>query len=151
MALTCTRYKRGTVRKYACDVRDLCDIGCLGPETGAGCAVPVGFGVPAIWTDSCVGVRSMKFLALLFVGACAGSQPHYTNVAAVRHEISDQIDHDASSGSATKRSIVSMGHTTNDEAVIFTQTAKDSPKREETWVHDGDQWKMKESKDLAGM
>ncbi|MFT3694976.1 MAG: hypothetical protein QM831_17635 [Kofleriaceae bacterium] len=94
----------------------------------------------------------MKFLAaLLFVGACAGSQPHYTNVAAVRHEISDQIDHDASSGSSTKRSIVSMGHTTNDSAVIFTQTAKDSPKREETWVNAGGQWKMKESKDLAGM
>ncbi|HEY0254950.1 MAG TPA: hypothetical protein VGC41_25665 [Kofleriaceae bacterium] len=94
----------------------------------------------------------MKFLAaLLFVGACAGSQTHFTNVASVRHDISDQISKDASTGSSTQRSIVSMGHTTNDTAVIFTQTAKDAPRREETWTHSSGQWKMTESKVMANM
>lgn len=89
----------------------------------------------------------MKFLLLgiIFAGACAGSQPHYVNVAAVRHDISETIAKDPQ-----KRTIVSMGHTTNDSAVIYTQSA-DAPKREETWVRDNGEWKMKEAKDLAKM
>ena len=90
----------------------------------------------------------MKFLllGLIFASACAGSQPKYVNVAAVRHEINDSISHDAA-----QRRIVSMGHTTTDSAVIFTQTSADAPKREEMWVRDGGAWKMKEAKDTAAM
>lgn len=89
----------------------------------------------------------MKFLLLGLVlsAACAGSQPKYVNVAAVRHDISDSIAQD----SVAKRKIVSMGHTTNDSAVVFTQTSNDAPKREETWAKDGGGWKMKEAKDMA--
>lgn len=91
----------------------------------------------------------MKFLllGLVFSTACAGSQPTYVNVAAVRHDISGTIARD----NASKRTIVSMGHTTNDSAVVFTQTSNAAPKREETWVRDGGTWKMKEAKDLANM
>jgi hypothetical protein len=85
-------------------------------------------------------------LGLIFLGACAGSQPKYVNVSAVRHDINDTIVHDGSS----PRAIVSMGHTTNDSAVVYTQ-AGTAPKREETWVRDGGAWKMKEAKDLANM
>ncbi|MEO8843817.1 MAG: hypothetical protein ABI591_06840 [Kofleriaceae bacterium] len=90
----------------------------------------------------------MKFLllGLVFSTACAGSQPTYVNVASVRHDISDTIAHDPA-----QRKIVSMGHTTNESAVVFTQASTDAPKREETWVKDGGGWKMKEAKDLANM
>ena len=86
-------------------------------------------------------------LGIFFAGACAGSQPHYVNVAAVRHDINTTIDQDP----AQKRAIVSMGHTTNDSAVIYTQVSDGAPKREETWVRDNGAWKMKEAKDLAKM
>ena len=91
----------------------------------------------------------MKYLllGLVFSAACAGSQPKYVNIAAVRHDISDTIAQD----SASQRKIVSMGHTTNDSAVVFTQTSSNAPKREETWVRDGGAWKMKEAKDMANM
>jgi hypothetical protein len=40
-----------------------------------------------------------------------------------------------------------MGHTTDDSAVVYTQTAKGAPTVEETWVKDGDGWKMKGATD----
>ncbi len=91
----------------------------------------------------------MKFLllGLVFASACAGSQPKYVNVAAIRHDIGESISHDSTS----QRKIVAMGHTTNDSAVIFTQTSTEAPKREETWVRDGSAWKMKEAKDTTAM
>jgi hypothetical protein len=86
-------------------------------------------------------------LGLIFLGACAGSQPHYTNVAAVRQDIKATIATD----NAHPRSIISMGHTTNDSAVIYTQAAKGAPTVEESWVRDGGAWKMKDSHDQANM
>jgi hypothetical protein len=92
---------------------------------------------------------TMKFLllGLVFSSACAGSQPKYVNVAAVRHDIGDSIAQD----SVAKRKIVAMGHTTNESAIVFTQTSNAAPKREESWVKDGSGWKMKEAKDMANM
>ena len=79
---------------------------------------------------------------------CATTNPKFVNVAAVRTDINHTISQDADSGHTTSRYIVSMGHTTNDSAVVYTQTSKTSPRREETWVHDPSGWKMKEAKDL---
>lgn len=76
-------------------------------------------------------------LGMIFLVACAGEQKHYTNVAHVRQDIRASI---AQSGPT--RDIVSMGHTTDDSAVVFTQTAKGAPTVQETWVRDGSGWKM---------
>ena len=84
-------------------------------------------------------------VALVLSSACASTQHHYVNVAEVRHQIGDAIDQDASS----RRSIVSMGRVTHDEAVVFTQAEASSPRREETWVHQPDGWHFKEAKDLS--
>lgn len=85
-------------------------------------------------------------LGIIFLVACAAEQKHYTNVAHVRQDIRASI---ATSGQT--REIVSMGHTTDDSAIVFTQTAKGAPTVEETWVKEGDGWKMKggESKSQA--
>jgi hypothetical protein len=85
-------------------------------------------------------------VGLVFLAACAGSQTHYTNVAAVRSDIRETIAHDGS-----PRQIVSMGHTTDDAAVVYTQTSKDAPRIEEHWVHDTSGWKLQDSKDQAHM
>jgi len=92
-------------------------------------------------------MRALLF-GLLFTLGCAANS-HFVNVAAVRTSINDTISHDASAGHTTARYIVSMGHTTNDSAVVYTQTSKTSPRREETWVHDASGWKLKDAKDLA--
>jgi hypothetical protein len=86
-------------------------------------------------------------LGLLFTFGCA-EQTHYVNVAAVRTSINDTISHEATSGQTTPRYIVSMGHTTNDSAVVYTQANKTAPRREETWVRDANGWKLKDSKDV---
>ena len=78
-------------------------------------------------------------LAIVIAAGCAAPQTHYTNVAHVRQDIKASIAQDSSH----PRQIVSMGHTTDDSAVIFTQTAKDAPTVQESWVHDGSGWKMK--------
>ena len=93
-------------------------------------------------------MRALLF-GLLFTLGCATSA-RFVNVAAVRNSINDTISHDASSGHTTARYIVSMGHTTNDSAVVYTQTSKTSVRREETWVHDPSGWKLTEAKDIAG-
>ena len=94
------------------------------------------------------GVMRAFLLTLMFTVACAANT-QYVNVASVRNEINATISRDVSSGHTTARYIVSMGHTTNESAVVYTQTGKTSPRREETWVHATDGWKMKDAKDLA--
>jgi hypothetical protein len=89
-------------------------------------------------------MKSLLLGIVLAVG-CAAPQTHYTNVAHVRQDIKASIAQD----NAHPRTIVSMGHTTNDSAVIFTQAAKDAPTVEESWVHDGSGWKMKSGTDQA--
>jgi hypothetical protein len=88
-------------------------------------------------------------LGLLITFGCATGSP-YVNVASVRNDINDTITRDASSGQTTARYIVSMGHTTEQSAVVYTQTSKTSPRREETWVHGATGWKMTDAKDIAG-
>lgn len=87
----------------------------------------------------------MRFiLVALVLSACAPSQspghPRPVNVAAIRHEI-QQAEPDG-------RPIVSMGHVTDTQAVVYTQT--DRGRSEETWVRDGSGWKLSSSQRLAG-
>jgi len=91
-------------------------------------------------------MKSLLLGIVLAVG-CAAPQTHYTNVAHVRQDIKASIAQDGSH----PRDIVSMGHTTNDSAVIFTQTAKGAPTVEESWVREGSGWKMKSGADQAHM
>ena len=86
-------------------------------------------------------------IGMLFSLGCAANTA-YVNVAAVRTSINETISRDATSGHTTSRYIVSMGHTTNESAVVYTQTSKTSSRREETWVHDPSGWKMKDAKDV---
>ncbi len=89
----------------------------------------------------------MKYLVMLALAAgCAGPQSHFVNVAAVRNDINTTIKHENS-----PRYVVSMGHTTNDNAVVYTQTDKSAPVVEETWTHEQGTWKLKDSKDQAHM
>ena len=89
----------------------------------------------------------MRALLLGFVlfSACATTGTgHYVNVADVRHDIKDVIDHDTS-----PRTIVSMGHVTSESAVVYTKAGNGSERREETWVRGADGWQMKETKPLT--
>ena len=94
-----------------------------------------------------MGRRMRVFLLALLISCAANTG--YVNVAAVRTDINQTISRDASSGHTTARTIVSMGHTTNDSAVVYTQTAKTSPRREETWTRDAAGWKLRDARDLA--
>ena len=78
-------------------------------------------------------------LGIILAAGCAAPQTHYTNVAHVRQDIKASIASDASH----PRQIVSMGHTTDDSAIVFTQATKDGPTVEESWVRDSSGWKMK--------
>jgi hypothetical protein len=88
-------------------------------------------------------MRALLF-GLLFTVACA-TNGKYVNVAAVRNDINDTIKRDASS----PRYIVSMGHTTEVSAVVYTQASKTAPRKEESWVKDAAGWKLKDSKDVS--
>lgn len=85
----------------------------------------------------------MKYLVITLVLAagCAGQQPHFVNVAAVRNDINATIK----DGSST-RYVVSMGHTTNESAVVYTQSDKSAPLVEENWSRAQGAWKMTEVK-----
>ena len=85
----------------------------------------------------------MKYLvmALVLAAGCAGQQTHFVNVAAVRNDINATIKDESGS-----RYVVSMGHTTNENAVVYTQTDKSGPLVEETWIHAQGAWKMTEVK-----
>ena len=89
-------------------------------------------------------------IGLVIAMGCTSANPKFVNVAAVRTSINDTIKTDATGGHTTSRYIVSMGHTTNDEAVVYTQTSKASPRREETWIHNATGWSMKDAKDVDG-
>jgi len=88
----------------------------------------------------------MKFLiaiTLAAAAACAAPQTH-VNVAAVRHDIKDVIDRDR----ANPRTIVSMGHTTADSAVVYTQAVA-APRHEESWIRGASGWALAGSKDVT--
>lgn len=82
----------------------------------------------------------MKFLLAIVLASCAAPQTH-VNVAHVRDDINDVIAHDNSN----PRSIVSMGHTTNDSATVFTQSG--ASRHEESWVHSASGWTLANTKD----
>ena len=82
-----------------------------------------------------------SLLAIVFAAACA-APPAYVNVAHVRDNIGDVIAHDG----ANHRSIVSMGHTTNDAATVFTKN-DEGARHEESWVHGANGWSMASTKD----
>ena len=82
-------------------------------------------------------------LGLVFTVACAANQK-FVNVAAVRTDINQTI-----AGSSNHRTIVSMGHTTETSAVVYTQAGKDSPRSEETWEKGAGGWSLKDTKVLA--
>jgi len=84
-------------------------------------------------------VMKSLLLGIVLAVGCAAPQTHYTNVAHVRQDIKASIAQDNSH----PREIVSMGHTTDDAAIVYTRASKDAPQVEETWVHDGSGWKMK--------
>jgi hypothetical protein len=75
-----------------------------------------------------------SLLAIVLTAACA-APPAYVNVAHVRDNIGDVIAHDSSN----HRTIVSMGHTTNDAATVFTKS-DDGTRHEESWVHGTNGW-----------
>jgi hypothetical protein len=80
----------------------------------------------------------MKFLlAIALAAGCAAPQTNHVNVAVVRDDIKDVIAHDQSN----PRTIVSMGHTTNDAATVYTKSA-DGNQREESWVHGAQGWTL---------
>ncbi|HEY1548053.1 MAG TPA: hypothetical protein VGG28_09535 [Kofleriaceae bacterium] len=80
----------------------------------------------------------MKFLlAIALAAGCAAPQTNHVNVAVVRDGISDVIQHDSSN----PRTIVSMGHTTNNTATVYTKSA-DGNQREESWVHSAQGWTL---------
>lgn len=86
------------------------------------------------------------FLALALFTACAstGGAHRPVNVAAVRNEINGAIrSHE------NDRSIHSMGKVTAERAVVFT-TNKNGAKQEETWVRNGDGWKLEGATAVAG-
>jgi hypothetical protein len=84
----------------------------------------------------------MKFLlAIVLAAACAAPQTNHVNVANVRDDISDVIAHDNNN----PRTIVSMGHTTNDAATVYTKTG--DTHHEESWVHQANGWTLATTKD----
>lgn len=81
-----------------------------------------------------------SILAALVLCACAQSpvdHPRAVNVAAIRHEI-QAVD---------ERPIISMGHVTDDAAVVYTE--QNGERREETWQRAPDGWKLRDSKLIA--
>jgi len=84
---------------------------------------------------------AVLFIALI-TSACGSAQPHgaygNANVAAVRDEIKSTIGHD--------RAIVSMGKVSGDHAIVYTAPRPGQPvANEETWVRDGNGWKLDHS------
>ncbi|HEY1815057.1 MAG TPA: hypothetical protein VGG74_22070 [Kofleriaceae bacterium] len=84
----------------------------------------------------------MKFLLAIVLTAACAAPPAYVNVAHVRDNIGDVISHDSSN----RRTITSMGHTTNATATVFTRSDAGS-RHEESWVHNSNGWTLANTKD----
>ncbi len=87
----------------------------------------------------------MRFIFVaLVLAACAPSQspdhPRPVNIAAIRHEIQ--------AAEPDGHKIVSMGHVTDSQAIVYTHS--DRGRSEETWVRDGSGWKLSSSQQVAG-
>jgi hypothetical protein len=91
-------------------------------------------------------MRSL-LLAILLSSACATTQSTKpgapVNVATVKNEINGAIH--AQRG---ERSIYSMGKTSYQRAVVYTES-KAGVKQEETWVKSGDTWRLENATALT--
>lgn len=91
-------------------------------------------------------MRNFVLSCLLATSACATSQTTgpggKANVLYVKKDIAAAID--AAPGEAGPRKIVSMGATTTEKAVVYTDAA--DGRREETWVRGPSGWTMTDGK-----
>jgi hypothetical protein len=84
-------------------------------------------------------MRNFLFAILLSASACATNSTgaaHPTNVAHVRQQIWATMQ-----TQAPERTISAMGKTSDVRAVVYTKT-KTCARQEETWVRDGNGWKL---------
>jgi hypothetical protein len=85
-------------------------------------------------------MRKLAIIALLFTGCLSSAHPAATR-AETRFEIARAIAADSHGGAS--RSIVEMRSVTDDRAIVVTEQGTDaSTRRQETWVRDGDGWKL---------
>jgi hypothetical protein len=85
-------------------------------------------------------------LALFAATACAPHNgPGVVNVAAARSEINGTIR-----SQGNDRTIHSMGHVEATKAIVYTTNNKTGAKQEETWVKDGQGWKLQTTTAIAG-
>ncbi|HEY5951705.1 MAG TPA: hypothetical protein VIV40_39695 [Kofleriaceae bacterium] len=88
-------------------------------------------------------MRSLLFI--IMIAACApATRPGTVNVAVVRSEINGTIR-----SSTNDRAIHSMGKVTPDRAVVYTTSKDGATKQEETWVRDGNTWKLENSAKIS--
>jgi len=93
-------------------------------------------------------MRSIFLAFALFTAtACAhnATGPRPINVAAVRSEINGTIR-----SQTNDRSIHSMGHVETNKAVVYTTNTRTGAKQEETWIKDGQRWKLQTTTAIAG-
>ncbi|HSD85917.1 MAG TPA: hypothetical protein VLB44_00325 [Kofleriaceae bacterium] len=83
--------------------------------------------------------------ALFTASACAHNGPRPVNVAAARSEISGTIR-----SQSNDRTIHSMGHVDATRAVVYTTNSQTGAKQEETWIKDGQRWKLQTATAIAG-
>ncbi|MDB4959587.1 MAG: hypothetical protein JWO36_7156 [Myxococcales bacterium] len=77
----------------------------------------------------------------LFACAPAAQGPRPVNVAFIRHDIQLALPEG--------RVVTSMGHTTEQSAMVFTAERAGGSRHEETWMRTGDGWKLQSSRDLT--
>ena len=92
-------------------------------------------------------MRKLAVVAILFTGCLSSAHPAATRAEA-RFEIARAIA--ADSQGREPRSIVEMRSVSDDRAIVVTQQHDaGSSRREETWVRDGDGWKLAGAETLA--
>lgn len=92
-------------------------------------------------------MRNLLLAILLSVSACAATSTgaaHPTNVAHVRQQIWAAMQ-----TQSPERTISSMGKTSDVRAVVYTKS-KAGARQEETWVRDGNGWKLDHAVALEG-
>ena len=78
--------------------------------------------------------------SLVACGGATAMGPHPVNVALIRHQIGDVLP--------AGRTITSMGHATDDSAVVYTTTTA-GVRSEEKWVKDVSGWRLETQTAIA--